>query len=386
MKWNLRAVDWIAGVAMAGVVAAGGGLALGAFGNEGPPPVEPAVESDLEAGTVTSEDFEGETEEDDEALPEKEKEPKRRPGKKDQEQPEGTKIVGERPGGSPIVFPGDPVPPEPVAQPVEFVISSFNVLGSTHTANGSRSRFASGPVRARNVAPLLQRHGVEIVGFQELQNNQRAVFQSMAGDRYALFPGASMSERESVNSIAWDVTRWEAVDSRVVDIPYFGGNIRKMPIVRLQNRSNDAQIWVGNFHNPADAQGPAERWRDRATQIEIQLANDLIEADGIPVLFTGDFNEREEVFCSIVGSTPLESANGGTNDGGACRPPSPARIDWIFGSSVTWLSYLADESALVHRTTDHPMIVAHALLEPADGGAAQEAEDALGRTEEAQGE
>ena len=384
MKWNLRAVDWIAGVAMAGVVAAGGGLALGAFGNEGPPPVEPTVESDFEAGTVTSEDFEGETEEDEEdeeASPEKER--KKRPAEKDPGRPEGTKIVGKLPGGSPIVFPGDPVPAEPVAQPVEFVVSSFNILGSTHTTKSSR--FASGPVRARNVAPLLQQHGVEIVGFQELQNNQRAVFQNMVGDRYALFPGASMSERESVNSIAWDVTRWEAVDSRVVDIPYFGGRIRKMPIVRLQNRSNDAQVWVGNFHNPADSMGSAEQWRDRATQIEIQLANDLIEADGIPVIFTGDFNEREEVFCSIVGSTSLEAANGGTYDG-ACRPPQPARIDWIFGSGITWLSYLADEGPLVRRTTDHPMIVAHAVLEPAEGGAAQEAEEALGRTEEAQGE
>jgi hypothetical protein len=378
VKWNLRAVDWIAGVAMAGVVAAGGGLALGAFGNEGPPPVGPAPESDFEAGTVTSDDFESEPDPDDEESPGTE--PEKRPGNTDLK-PEGVKIVGELPGGSPIVFPGDPVPAEPVARPVEFVVSSFNVLGSSHTTKSSR--FAPGAVRARYVGQLLLSHKVEIVGFQEMQNNQRAVIENMVGDRYAMFPGASMSERESVNSIAWDVTRWEAVDSRVVDIPYFGGSIRKMPIVRLQNRSNDAQVWVGNFHNPADAQGPAEQWRDRATQIEIDLANDLIEADGIPVLFTGDFNEREEVFCAIVGSTPLEAANGGTHDG-ACRPPSPLRVDWVFGSDVTWLSYLADEGPLVRRTTDHPMIVAHAVLEPADGGAAQEAEEALGRTEEAQ--
>ena len=377
----MRAVDWIAAVAMAGVLAAGGGLALGAFGTASPEPVPPP-ESDYAAGTITADDFEAA--EDDADQEDDESGEKTKPGKKDKK-PDEKDSPSWLQGGSPLVFPGDPVPAEPVAKPVEFVISSFNILGSTHTTGGSRARFASGPVRARAVAPLLAHHGVEIVGFQEMQNNQRAVIQSMVGDRFAMYPGASMSERESVNSIAWDTTRWEAVESQVVDIPYFGGNIRKMPVVKLQNRSNDAQIWVGNFHNPADANGPAEQWRDRAQQIQVELANDLIERDGIPVLFTGDFNEREDVFCTFTALTPLTAADGGSNSNGVCRPPQPTYIDWVFGSGVTWLSHLADKGAVVHRTTDHPMIVVRALLEPPEGtSAAQEAEDALGRTEDAQ--
>ena len=58
MKWNLRAVDAIAGVAMVGVLAVGGGLALGFYGQDAPE-AAPAVESDFSAGTITSEDFEG---------------------------------------------------------------------------------------------------------------------------------------------------------------------------------------------------------------------------------------------------------------------------------------------------------------------------------------
>ena len=364
---------------MVGVLAAGGGLALGAYGSDDPD-TGPAVESDFAAGTINAEDFEGDPEEDsDPETPPEDDKPRKRPGRT-QDSGGGTLS-----GGSPIVFPGEPVPAEPVAEPVEFVISSFNILGSTHTTGGSRSRFASGPLRARNVAPLMAHHGVEIVGFQELQNNQRDVIQSMLGDRFAMYPGASMSERESVNSIAWDTTRWEAVESLTVDIPYFYGNVRKMPVVKLQNRSNDAQIWVGNFHNPADANGPAEQYRDRAQQIQVQLANDLIEQEGLPVLFTGDFNEREDVFCAFVGQTPMTAADGGSVEGGVCRPPSPTYIDWVFGSGVTWLSHLADKGALVHRTTDHPMIVAHALLQPPGGSAAaEEAADALSRTEDAQ--
>jgi len=376
VRWNLRAVDAIAGVAMVGVLAAGGGLALGAYGTDTPKP-EPAVESDFSAGTITADDFEGQADDETPLNGQHKKQPRKdkKPGSPT------TRTLPQ--GGSPVVFPGDPVPPEPVAQPVEFVISSFNILGSTHTPAGRGARFAPGPVRARAVPQLLAQHGVEIVGFQEMQNNQRAVIESMIGDRFAMFPGASMSERESVNSIAWDVTRWEAVESRTVDIPYFHGSIRKMPVVKLQNRTNDAQIWVANFHNPADSNGPAEQWRERAEQIEAQLANDLIEQDGIPVMFTGDFNEREDVFCALTALTPLTSANGGSNDGG-CRPPSPIYIDWVFGTGVSWLSHLADKGAVVHRTTDHPMIVVHAVLPPPEGGAAQEAEDALGRTEDAQ--
>ena len=378
MKWNLRAVDAIAGVAMVGVLAVGGGLALGFYGTEAPE-IAPPVESDYAAGTITAEDFEAGAEDEPPAEEKVEKKP-RKPEKPDRA-PDDGKLL---PGGSPLVFPGDPVPPEPVAQPVEFVISSFNILGSTHTAGNSRPRFAPGPVRARAVPGLLASHGVEIVGFQEMQNNQRAVIESMVGDRFAIFPGASMTERESVNSIAWDVTRWEAVESRTVDIPYFDGNIRKMPVVKLQNRTNDAQIWVANFHNPADANGPAEQWRDRAQQIEADLANDLIEADGIPVLFTGDFNEREDVFCAFTALTPLTAADGGSNANGVCSAPQPTYIDWVFGTGVTWLSHFADKGAVVSRTTDHPMIVVRAVLDPPDGGAAEEAEDALGRTEDAQ--
>ena len=375
----MRAVDAIAALAMLGVVAAGGGLALGAWGDDIPAPPA-AVESDYDAGTVNSDDFEGETEpEDDEPKVKKPEDEEPKPGNK-----KGSTAPGDLLGGSPIVFPGEPVPPVPVAQPVEFVVSSFNILGSTHTTNSSR--FAPGPVRARAVGPLLLNHNVEIVGFQEMQNNQRAVIESMIGDRFAMFPGASMSERESVNSIAWDLTRWEAVESRTIDIPYFQGRVRKMPVVKLQNRSNDAQIWVANFHNPANAGwGDNERWRERATQLEIELANDLIEQDKIPVIFTGDFNEREDVFCPMTALSPLTAANGGTNEGGVCRPPSPTYIDWVFGHGVTWLSHFADKGTTVQRTTDHPMIVVHALLEPEGGSVAeQEASDALGRTEDAQ--
>jgi hypothetical protein len=43
-------------------------------------------------------------------------------------------------------------------------------------------------------------------------------------------------------------------------------------------------------------------------------------------------------------------------------------VDWIFGTDqVDFLSYYRDESSYVRRTSDHPMIVAQAVLDEDDG-------------------
>ena len=66
---------------------------------------------------------------------------------------------------------------------------------------------------------------------------------------------------------------------------------------------------------------------------------------------------------------PMVAANGGSNDSSGCRPPMPTQVDWIFGPVETSFSgYLADRSAAVRKTTDHPMVVAEALLPPPDRG------------------
>ena len=63
--------------------------------------------------------------------------------------------------------------------PAEFVISSFNVLGSSHTTG--KSRMASGVARVRTAAQLLNLHGVDVVGFQELQPDQKRACLGAAG-------------------------------------------------------------------------------------------------------------------------------------------------------------------------------------------------------------
>ncbi len=113
---------------------------------------------------------------------------------------------------------------------------------------------------------------------------------------------------------------------------------------------------------------------------QVKLATQLRERTGLPVVFTGDFNEREEVFCSFVAGTALEASSGGTAGGGRCSPPPNPGIDWIFATpELEWVASVVDRGPLVRRTTDHPMVVAKAQLNVMEKSAVDEAAEGLDR-------
>jgi hypothetical protein len=249
-----------------------------------------------------------------------------------------------------------PLPPAPT---VDFVLSSFNVLGASHTAaGGNKPGWASGQVRAVRAARLIRRHGAEVIGFQELQASQLLTLRRHTDLDF--YPGFALPSRDSENSLGWRRSRWVAVETHVVRIPYFAGGLRAMPYVRLRHRDTGIEAWFANFHNPADtARFPRQkRFRARATGIQIALTNRLITRTGLPVFVTGDMNERSSYFCRFTAATPMVAARGGSNNG-RCQPGRPRAVDWIFGSQgVAFTGYLEDRSSLVDETTDHPMIVA----------------------------
>ncbi len=255
-----------------------------------------------------------------------------------------------------------------VVPAASFGISSFNVLGSSHTA-GKKARMAPGASRIRNAAVLLNQHGVDVVGFQELQGDQYRSFLGAAGGAFSVYPGLAAGPLGIENSIAWRTSVWSLQHAETVQIPYFNGRMRPMPVVLLQHAETGRMIWVANFHNPASnpKRGNNDGHRARATAIEVSLVNRLVAESGYPVFITGDMNDREVYFCKMTGGAPMVAANGGSNDGG-CRPPARMPVDWIFGHEmVTFSGYVRDEGPLVRRTTDHPMIVATATLDNQDG-------------------
>ena len=377
----MRKVDRVAVLTMVAVVGIGGVLAFTVPPGDPAPQSAPVAPGPEDAGTVHSGPYEPESTEEPET--DRAEKPRRRP------KPTGTgKVtIQEVPASDSemeIVMPGDDygaVTPTTV----DLVVSSFNVLGSSHTRNGARG-MAPGATRAQWAAQLISTHDVDIVGLQELQQDQMRVITG-ALDDYGIFPGPSMSWREAENSIMWRTDEWYPVQASTIAIPYFRGSTRHMPYMRLRNRETGADIWVANFHNPATTRqwGDNSRWRAEARSRQIALANKLYDETGLPVVFTGDMNERAEYYCPVVAATPLEASNGGTGDGGVCRPPAPTLIDWVFGTpEIEWLSSFADRGDLVRRTTDHPMIVAEGRLSVVDVEAVEEALEGLERMEDAQ--
>ncbi|MEZ5096676.1 MAG: hypothetical protein R2731_11505 [Nocardioides sp.] len=240
-----------------------------------------------------------------------------------------------------------------------FVVSSFNVLGAGHTA-GKKSGRASGTTRIRWALSLLRSHNVSVAGFQEFQSTQVAAFNAASGD-YGVWPGASLGQQVH-NSVVWRYADWEFVEGRTTAIPYFGGQRIPMPHVLLRNRHSGRLVWFMNYHNPADAHGPAQRWRNTATAIEASLANSLL-ATGVPVITTGDMNDRAPFICPFTARAPMHSADGAYSSGGQCHVPRAMNVDWIVGSSqFDFSGFVTDRSSLVSRTSDHPMVRAVATL------------------------
>lgn len=246
----------------------------------------------------------------------------------------------------------------------DLTVASFNVLGSSHTRHDAR--YASGEQRSSGVARLVQRQDVEVAGFQEMQPDQLRAFLDRTGGRYDVYPGFALRELDTENSLAWDRTQWESLKERTVEIPYFDGNPRPMPVVKLRNLRTGMTAWFVNVHNPATnvAHPGQDGWRRRAIDIEADLVARLSRS-GLPVFLTGDMNEREKVFCPITGRAPMKAARGGSHAGGRCEAENPRYVDWVFGHrDVQFHGYRELRGSLVRRTSDHPMVVTEARLDP----------------------
>jgi hypothetical protein len=253
----------------------------------------------------------------------------------------------------------------PTPRPVTFTISSFNVLGASHT-EASR-RWASGDTRIVRVTRLLDRHKVDVAGFQEMQASQATKFLSLTQGRWGLYPGLRLRRIDSENSIGWRTDKFQLVQATTVNIPYFNGHPRPMPLVLLRERATGMMAYVSNYHNPADTSRYRHqaKWRSEATRIEIALQNQLYKR-GIPRFVTGDMNERAPFYCRFVKETPARAARPESYyRGGVCHAGKPRAVDWIFGSRrVTFSRYDEDRSHLVDITTDHPVITTAVTIDP----------------------
>lgn len=246
-----------------------------------------------------------------------------------------------------------------------FRVSSFNVLGASHTSGkDARKGFGGYDGRLRAAVGLLRAHDISVVGLQEFQDPQAALFASIAGE-YSVFPGLAGSHLDVENSIAWREADWELVDARTSQIPYFGGQLRNMPHVLLRHRDTGREIWFGNYHNPADTHGGAQHWRDRAKALQAALVEELT-ADGTPMIITGDLNEREGIACGFTRMAGMHASDGSYYGSDGCHPASGLDVDWVLGTSeIDFSGHVYDTSVQSRRISDHAMLRTAATVTPA---------------------
>jgi hypothetical protein len=257
-----------------------------------------------------------------------------------------------------------------LADETTFRVSTLNLLGDSHTTHhGNKHGYPSGVTRMGYAYSLLKAADIDVVGFQEMETPQYNRFRSLGGSLWDAYPGPSLDRGSVRVSIAWRTDTWKLIDAKSVAIPYFHGQLIRSPVVELENLTSHRNVWFFNTHNPASTHhwGNNAHWRAVAIGIEVSLANEL-SADGTPVVFLGDYNDREAAFCPLTGDTPLVAAAGGSNTGG-CDLPSHPGIDWIFGSDVQFSGYVSTRAGVVPRTTDHPFVYAQGYIpqEPLGG-------------------
>ena len=263
-------------------------------------------------------------------------------------------------GASPIPVVGT------VSGPTSFRVSSFNILGYDHTARAAPRRATpTARMRMKWAVQLIKSHKVDVVGLQEFQPQQYDKWVKKASSQYDIFPGYVDTVGFLRNSIAWRKDKFRLVSTSWIKLPYFHGDVLRMPVVLLQSLQTGQQIYFMNFQNPADVRGNAQKWRLIGQRLQIALVNLLKTSNGLPIVWTGDMNAKKQVFCRVTKQAGMVSASGGYRSDTTCQPPAGMVVDWIFGSQVQFSNYVQDRSRKVVRTTDHHLLVADAVVQPA---------------------
>ncbi|WP_435744276.1 endonuclease/exonuclease/phosphatase family protein [Nocardioides sp. SYSU DS0663] len=262
-------------------------------------------------------------------------------------------------GTSLAATPGPAAAARAVPTNPSFQIATFNQLGSQHTERGSV--FGPGRMRARLTAQVVQQQGIDLIGFQEVQEDQLRVLENRL-DGYAMWPARELGGGGMRLQIAWKKWLFRLLDHGSV-MTAFDRQVRPVPWVLLEHKATGRQLYVVDVHNSARE---LEDERDSATRKVIRLVEEL-RATRRSVFVVGDMNEHTETFCKLVGRTDLVAANGGeAASPRECSPP-PGRlyIDWIFGAGpMTFSRYQPLADSLVQRASDHNLIKATVTMRP----------------------
>jgi endonuclease/exonuclease/phosphatase family metal-dependent hydrolase len=246
-----------------------------------------------------------------------------------------------------------------------IVVATFNILGHSHTEpGGAYAWMDSGLVRLDRAVRLLRKFDISVVGLQEVHRPQYDRLVRRVSD-YTVFPGPQVDQRNKQNVVAWRTNEFDLVRGWTVRMTYKNGRKVPMPVVRLREKATGQDFFVITVHNAPGLTAQAVEWRRQAMERQIVLTERLL-GRGLPVFMTGDMNDRVTYFCRYTVSGAMIAAAGGSNRNGTCEPPRArtAQVDWIFGSKrdVTFSDYRFLRTELVRKTSDHPLIIAQAVV------------------------
>lgn len=243
-------------------------------------------------------------------------------------------------------------PSQPSAKgPTKFIVSTFNILGSSHTAPGAdKASWDSGVQRMPAQIALLRQKNISVVGFQEMCNDQAKAFRQQAGKEYGLWPGQGKKFDIPLNSIGWRKSEWDFVSGGMKEVPTFRGDWRPFVYVTLKNKQTGKEVIFVNFHNPP---GGDQKGRDEALTIETAFLSKLRKDTGLPIVITGDMNERENTYDRMTKEANLHASNEGPKG----QRPKGMRIEWIFGSDeVKFDHHSRDDVTKKKQISDHDIV------------------------------
>jgi endonuclease/exonuclease/phosphatase family metal-dependent hydrolase len=243
-----------------------------------------------------------------------------------------------------------------------FNIATFNVLGASHTAaGGNKASWPDYDKRLPKQIAMIEAVKADVVGLQEFQPKQRALFVRLAGKSWGVYPDSTKVDPE--NSIVYRKSKFTLLEGNTIAIPYFNGHERQMPYVLLQDNKTGRTMYVINVHNPAStSRYPNQgKWRAAALARERQLIIDL-RANARPVFLTGDFNDRQKAFCGIT-TGKLAITPDSIPSMECAYPPKYYWVDWIFAAGQARFTTLSvDTSTKPKRISDHPLVVSRTHL------------------------
>ncbi|MFA6574398.1 MAG: endonuclease/exonuclease/phosphatase family protein [Nocardioides sp.] len=242
-------------------------------------------------------------------------------------------------------------PPEP-GDPFSFRIGTLNILGSQHARGGTK--------RASALARAIRDRGVDLVGMQEVQDDQLAVLKDRRPG-YRIWPGQSLGNQGVRLQIAWRKSMFSLVDTGSITTT-FDHQQRPIPWVRLENRASGGQFYAIDVHNSPRDQ---ERARDSATAEQIALINKLRDS-GKPVFILGDTNEHREFVCRVAAKTGMVASNGASHARRCNTGTGPIKVDWVMGTGgrVDFSRHRVDYGDPIRYATDHAFVHARVQVAP----------------------